>query len=105
MLQFSVELNFPGADGGVEHIRVVAVPSAQLDQFPHQLISFIRSHLIKSGNGRAGLFVPVVEHTGTTGIGVVGDGDVEISFHASYFLSVPLLEHPKYIRRSAKLQE
>ena len=97
MLQLSVELNFPGADSGVEHIRVVAVLSAQLDQLPHQLVGFIHSQLIPRGNGGAELFMPVVVHTGTTAISVVGDGDVEVDFHASYFLSVSLLEHPKYI--------
>lgn len=95
--QLSVELNFPGADGGVEHVRVVAVLPAQLDQLPHQLVSFSHGQLIPGGNGGVRAFVPVVVHTGITAIGILGDGDIDVGFHVSYFLSVSLLEHPKYI--------
>lgn len=87
------------ADGVVELVGVVGVLRTQLDQFPHQLVSFVHRQLIPGGHTRMYTIITVIVDFRLDPLGgVVGDGDAQISLiHVLYFLSVPLLEHLKYI--------
>ena len=101
ILEDSPESHLPGADGVVEVIGLEGVLSTQLDQLPHQLISFNRGQLIPRrsiGLISSGAEVMNVRFDIDLGAIVVGDADAQISlFHGLSFLSVPLLEHLKYI--------
>ena len=92
-LQLAPEGDFPGGDGIVEPVSLVGVLAAQFDQLPHQLISFGRGQLVP--RGRIGIIASgteVVDIGSNTGMGIVGDADVDVSlFHVRFLPFCSLL--------------
>lgn len=106
ILEFTVEGDMAFTDGVVVPIGVVGILRTQLDQFPHQLVSFVHRQLIPGGHTRMYTIIPVVMDFRLDSLGgVVGNGDAQKSvLHVRFLPFCSLLEHLKYSRSYRKLQ-
>jgi len=87
ILEFSPEGDMALTDGVVELIGAVSVLRTQLDQFPHQLVSFVHRQLIPSGHTRMHTIITVVVDFRLNPLSrVVGDGDAQKSLVHVRFL-------------------
>ena len=97
ILEDTIEGDPALADSVVEPIDGVGILCAQLDQFPHQLVSFVHRQLIPGGYTRVyTVIAKVVDFRFHINLGaiVVGDGDAHVSlFHVHFLPFCSLLEH------------
>ena len=88
-LQNSPEGDPAFADGVVEEVGAEGVLRAQLDQFPHQQVSFVYAQLVKGRDGRVHSVIAEVMnfrlHVAPGAI-VIGDDDAQVSFFHVRFL-------------------